>query len=165
MYKDLSYNSLSWTYPSFSYNQLGLAFFGHYILMIRYMVYFCLLAYDSFYGRQLNAASFSLLLVYICTYNWLQLLIYKIDNRKKFVTGHVSSASCSRWHCYCRRRSTLSASLSLIVYVTIGRGVADSFSGGSPDLKKKTEKTEKTEKIGFLPNIVSKKRCFSVFVS
>jgi len=42
------------------------------------------------------------------------------------------------------------------------RGVADSFSGGSPDLKKKTEKTEK---FVFLPNIVSKKRCFSVFVS
>jgi hypothetical protein len=26
---------------------------------------------------------------------------------------------------------------------TSDRGVADSFSGGSPDLKKKTEKTEK----------------------
>ena len=48
------------------------------------------------------------------------------------------------------------------------RGVADSFSGGSPDLKKKLKKlkkTEKTEKFVFLPNIVSKKRCFSVFVS
>ena len=49
------------------------------------------------------------------------------------------------------------------------RGVADSFSGGSPDLKNKLKKLKKklkkTEKIGFFPNKVSKKRCFSVFVS
>ena len=43
------------------------------------------------------------------------------------------------------------------------RGVADSFSGGSPDLKKKTKKTEKTEKIRFFAKYSKQKTMFFSF--